>query len=388
MQKSFPFVARATYFLVFVMLLFVVLIVARNFLIPVAFGLLLSSLLYPFCRFLCRLGLPKGLSIFISILVMMIFFGGLSVIFVNEIARLSDDFPDIKTKALENINDVSQYIEDSFGVGVEWQKNWLKERVNNLFASGSDFLNKLLNATAGTLFKVLLMPVFTFYILFYQERFKQFILKKVKKDKQAVAGKILTEMSFVSQRYFGGAFVVVVILTFVNTAGLYIIGLKYPILFGVISAFLNFIPYFGTWIGAFFPFMFAVFTGDTPSLAISVLILFGIVQFVENNILTPNITGGYVRLNPFITILGLIAGGMVWGVAGMLLVIPFMASLKIIFENIDSTRDLAFLIARPDDEPKSKFRRKIRDFFRTKKTKNATKETDNHPEKGKSTGKP
>ncbi len=382
MQKNFPFVARATYFLLFVMLLFVVLIVARNFLIPVAFGLLLSSLLFPFCQFLCRLGLPKGLSIFVSILVMMIFFGGLTVIFVNEIARLAEDFADIKIKALNNINDVSQYIEDSFGVGVQWQKNWLKGRVNNLFTSGNEFMNNVLNATAGTLFKVLIMPVFTFYILFYQERFMQFILKKVKKDKQAVAGRILKEMSFVSQRYFGGAFVVVMILVVINTLGLYIIGLQYPILFGVISAFLNFIPYFGTWIGAFFPFMFAIFTGDTPSLAISVLILFSIVQFVENNILTPNITGGYVRLNPFVTILGLIAGGMVWGVSGMLLVIPFMASLKIIFENIDSTRDLAFLIARPDDEPQSKFRRKIRDFFRTKKSKDATKENDNHPEKG------
>jgi predicted PurR-regulated permease PerM len=382
MQKNFPFVARATYFLLFVMLLFVVLIAARNFLIPIAFGLLLSSLLFPFCRYLCRLGLPKALSIFISILAMMIFFGGLSLIFVNEIARLAEDFPEIKIKALNNINDVSHYIEDSFGVGVEWQKNWLKERVNNLFTSGNDFMNNVLNSTAGTLFKVLIMPVFTFYILFYQDRFKQFILKRVKKDKQAIAGKILTEMSFVSQRYFGGAFVVVMILVVINTLGLYIIGLQYPILFGVISAFLNFIPYFGTWIGAFFPFMFAVFTGDTPSLAISVLILFSIVQFVENNILTPNITGGYVRLNPFITILGLIAGGMVWGVAGMLLVIPFVASLKIIFENIDSTRDLAFLIARPDDEPKSKFRRKVREFFRTKKSRDATKKNDNHPEKG------
>lgn len=381
MDKHFPMIQKATYVLLFIILLFVVLIVARDFLVPIAFGLLLSSLLYPFCRYLCKLGIPKGLSIFASIIVMMIFFGGLTLLFINEIARMAEEFPDIKQKAFDNINDVSHYIEDNFGVGIEWQKQWAKGRVNNLFASGNQFANNLLNATAGTLFKVLIMPVFTFYILLYHERFKKFLLRLAPQNRQDVAGKILKEMSIVSQRYFGGAFVVVMILIVINTTGLYIIGLKYPIFFGVISAILNFIPYFGTWIGAFFPFMFAVLTGDSINLAISVLILFTFVQFTENNILTPFITGGYVRLNPFITILGLIAGGMVWGVAGMLLVIPFLASLKIIFENIEATRDLAYLIGSSDDEPKSNLKKKIRAFFSRKKIQTHDKyKTSDHQE--------
>lgn len=380
MQKNFPFIANAAYFLVFIVLTFLILILARDFLVPIAFGLLLSSLLYPFCRYLCKIGIPKGLSIFISILVMMAFFGGLSLIFINEIARMAEDFPELKRKAFENINDVAQYIEDHYGVGIEWQKQWLKERVNNLFVSGNQVMNILLNATAGTLFKVLIMPVFTFYILFYQERFKKFILRLAPENKQKVAAKILKEMSFVLHRYFGGAFVVVMILVVINSTGLYIIGLKYPVLFGVISAFLNFIPYFGTWIGAFFPFVFAVLTGDSINLALAVLILFTFVQFIENNILTPNITGGYVRLNPFITILGLIAGGMVWGVAGMLLVIPFLASLKIIFENIESTRVLAYLIGSSDDEPNGSFRKKIKRFFSPKKQTHDNPESSNHQE--------
>ena len=73
-----------------------------------------------------------------------------------------------------------------------------------------------------------------------------------------------------------------------------------------------------------------------------------LIQFTENNILTPNITGGYVKLNPFITILSLVAGSMVWGVAGMLLAIPLIASLKIIFENYESTKPIAFLLAQPE----------------------------------------
>jgi predicted PurR-regulated permease PerM len=369
MQQPYSFIAKATYLLLFVTLFIVILVYAKDFFVPIAFGLLLSSLLSPLCKWLCHTGVPKGLSILISILLMMVFFGGISIFFVNEIGSLSEDFPELKEKAIENINDVSHYVEDNFGVSISMQKNWAKEQINNLFSSGNKLINTIFNATTGTLFKVLIMPVFMFYILFYQDRFSEFILRLAGEKRKKTAKKILRDVSFVSQRYFGGAFIVVLILSVLNSLALHILGLKYPILFGVISAFFNFIPYFGTWIGAFFPFTFALLTGDSLNLAFGVIIVFMIIQFIENNILTPHITGGYVRLNPFITILALIAGSMVWGIAGMLLVIPFLASLKIVFENFKSTSVLSYLIARPTEEPKSKFRRKIRAYFSKKKDK-------------------
>jgi cupin superfamily acireductone dioxygenase involved in methionine salvage len=70
-----------------------------------------------------------------------------------------------------------------------------------------------------------------------------------------------------------------------------------------------------------------------------------------------------VRLNPFITILALIAGSMVWGVAGMLLAIPIIASLKIIFENFESTKPIAFLLERPESSALQKRIDTIKKFF-------------------------
>jgi predicted PurR-regulated permease PerM len=294
----------------------------------------------------------------------MAFFSGISIFFAGEISKLASDFPSLKNQALDNVNQMSMFIEDNFGIETYQQKSWIREQVSNIFTSGSQLLNDLLNATAGTFFKLFILPVFVFYLLYYRDRFNFFVMRIVPPAEKIRTNKILEEVSFVSQRYLGGAFVVVMILSVLNSAGLYIIGLKYAILFGVISAFFNFIPYFGTWIGAFFPFMFALLTGDTPNLALWVLAFFAVIQFTENNILTPNITGGYVRLNPFITILGLIAGGMVWGVAGMLLVIPFLASVKIIFENYESTKALAFLLARPENEPYQRRVDKIKRFLK------------------------
>jgi predicted PurR-regulated permease PerM len=200
-----------------------------------------------------------------------------------------------------------------------------------------------------------------FYMLNFREQFRRFVIKVSPKKKKDDTETIMKDISIVIQRYISGVFTVVLILCFLNSLGLYIIGLKYAIIFGVISALFNLIPYFGTWIGAFFPFVFALLTGDTPGLAFSVFLLFLIIQFTENNILTPNITGGYVRLNPLITILSIIVGGMVWGVAGMLIVIPFMATLKILFEQVDELKPYAYLIG---NERSKKFRIMIRRFRR------------------------
>ncbi len=360
---------RATYFLLFIMLSIYCIILAKGFLVPLAFGLLFGSLIYPLCKLLHRYGLPKALSIIISLLLMILFLAGVSVFFFKEVSKLTDDVPALKKKALDNVTRVTYFIEDNFGVDTKKQKEWLKERVDNLFTSGNQFMNKALNATADTIFKLFLLPVFIFYILYNRERFHFFMMRIVPDQYKKTTNDILHKISYVSQRYLGGAFIVVLILSVLNSTGLYIIGVKFALLFGVISAIFNFIPYFGTWIGAVFPFTFALLTGDSPRLALGVIILYAIIQFIENNILTPNITGGYVRLNPFITILGLIAGGLIWGVAGMLLIIPFLASLKIIFEHIESTKALAFLIGKPENETRKTKFMKIKSLFKFQKTK-------------------
>jgi predicted PurR-regulated permease PerM len=342
------FLIRITYFLIFIIAFAFVVIIAKDFLVTLVFGLLISSLIFPVCKWICKIGVPKGLSIFITIILMIAVFTGLSIFFGAEISKLVSDFPTLKEKALANINEVSHFIEDNFGIKTARQKQLFSEQINQLFTSGSDMFNNVLAATTGTFFKLFIMPVYVFFLLYYRERFNEFVHRIVPAKEKVRADKILKDISFVSQRYLGGAFIVVVILSVINSLGLWIIGLQYAILFGVISAFFNFIPYFGTWIGAFFPFMFALLTGDSPNLALWVLAFFALVQFTENNILTPNITGGYVKLNPFITILSLVAGSMVWGVAGMLLAIPLIASLKIIFENYESTKPIAYLLAQPE----------------------------------------
>ncbi|MGB5978815.1 MAG: AI-2E family transporter, partial [Cyclobacteriaceae bacterium] len=177
---------------------------------------------------------------------------------------------------------------------------------------------------------------------------------------------VILAVSYAMRHYLGGVFVVVLILCLLNSIGLAIIGLKYAILFGILSAVMNFIPFFGTLIGGAIALLAALVLHGDPGVALGVVIFFVIIQFVENNILTPNITGGYVQVNPMFVILGIVLGGLVWGVPGMFLVVPFLAVLKIIFDHTERLKPLGTLMGMTGTEKHSLTLDKVKQLFKSR----------------------
>jgi predicted PurR-regulated permease PerM len=349
-----------------VIMFFFIMIVAKDILIPLSLAFLFASMIYPMVVFLNKHKVPRPIAILVSIL---LFIGVIFLLFsllFNQLQVFIDDFPLLKQKAISNIAAINSGIEERFGVSADRQHQWLTDRIKYWFDAGSTFMKNAVGATTGTIFKVVLIPVFMFYMLNSRERFRGFIVKIVPSHRKVQAESIMTDISNIIQRYLGGVFIVILILCVLNSAGLYMLGLKYALIFGIISALLNVIPYFGNWIGAILPLTFAFLTGDSPKLFFSVLLLYAIIQFLEHNILTPNITGGNVRLNPLVAIVGIIVGGLVWGVAGMLVVIPFLATLKIVFENIGSLKPFAYLLGSEEQKHQILFRKFMNKLNRKK----------------------
>lgn len=358
MEKGLEYKIRiAFYASMLVVIFFFVLIIARDILIPLSLGFLFSSMIYPLVVFLNKHRIPRPLAILLSIL---LFIGVIFLLFnllFNQLQVFVDDFPALKHKALSNLEEIRDGIENRFGITSDSQHRWLTERIRFLFDTGSDFMKNAVGATTGTVFKIVIIPVFMFYMLNSRERFRGFVVKIVPTHRKVQAETIMTSISDIIQRYLGGVFIVILILCLLNSLGLYILGLKYALIFGIISALFNVIPYFGNWIGGILPLTFAFLTGDSPKLFFSVLLMYVIIQFLEHNILTPNITGGNVRINPLVAIVGIIVGGMVWGIAGMLVVIPFLAAMKIIFENIGTLKPYAYLLGSEEQKHQILFRK-------------------------------
>ncbi len=344
MSGRFPSVQKFSFFLLSVILAFYILIKAKLFLYPIALALLFSYLLYPLTNRLEKNRFPRILAILISIILLLTVITSAGFFIYSRAAVFVNDFPDFRLQAIARVDILEKNIMAFFNITELQLADFLRARVDNLFDMGSNLINRAFTATTGTLFRLAILPVFIFMFLYYRTKFAWFILKLVPNEKQVLALNVLRDVSKVASRYMGGMFTVVFVLCMINSAGLLLVGMKYAVTLGVIAALFNFIPYFGTIIGYSIPFAFAVFMSDSAELPLKVLLVFVIVQFTENNILTPNIVGNYVKINPFMIILGVIAGGMVWGIPGMFVVIPFLAMIRIISEQVPALHPWVYLL--------------------------------------------
>lgn len=195
---------------------------------------------------------------------------------------------------------------------------------------------------------------------YYRDKFRHFVFLVSKEEKAEHALDVAKKISTVSQKYIKGLFIDIVILSILNSVGFLIFGLEHAILFGVLAAFLNVIPYIGVTIGSILPITMALITHDGFSTAIGVAaVCFG-VQFLDNNFITPNVIGGSVSINPFTAILALTTSAMIWGVVGMVIALPFMGMLKVAFDNIDSMKPIGYLIGEEANfSPDNSFSKRI-----------------------------
>lgn len=368
----FNLITKSVILMLFFLLLYTFLVEFRNFLYPIFLGILFAYLLYPVNKFFENLSLPRIVAILISVVLGIIIVYGTVFFIYTQLRYLLKDLPILEEQAVKNLDTIFMQIESQLGSISEDQQLGLKSTISNFFKASTDNLDAILTSTVQTVFTVFIMPVYVFFLLYYRNKYRDFILMVLPEKGHQKTDEIIKEVSVVTKKYMGGVFIVVLILCVLNSAGLYIVGVKYALLLGLIAAICNFIPYFGTIIGFSFPLIMALLTGDGPGTAIGVVILFVIIQFLENNILTPNITGGQVRVNPFFIILGVLIGGVIWGVPGMFIVVPLMASIRIIFEKIDSLKPWAFLISDSGTEKHAITRGKVKRFFTGNKQQRPT----------------
>lgn len=361
MKRSYQF----AFFVVSTFLLLYGIILAKEFLYPITFGILLSYLLYPIANFLEKKGLPRILAILISIIIAAIIITAITIFIIKRINAFSDDLPLFREKAIQNIKLLEKAIKNSIGIPGYFTDEFINRRIFDL----STISEEVFSATTGTLFAILIQPVYVFLFLYYRTKFAYFILKIVGKEKRLIAIRVLKEISTMVTRYMLGVTTVVLILCIFNSAGYLIIGIKYPFLLGTVSAVFSFIPYFGNFIGGIFPFLFALLTQDSYVYSLRIVVFVFIIHFLENNILSPNIVGSNIRINPFFIILGLILGAMVWGIPGMLVIIPFLAMLKIIINNIPDLQPYSYLLGTTGTRKHALTIQNIRKFISRKRNR-------------------
>lgn len=343
---------KALSVMVFIIVLIFFLIVGRSLLIPLFMGGFFAILFTPLSMFLEKYKVPRTLSCVISLLVMIALVAGLISFIIGNVVSFTKDFNNVSDRLVEVAASVDTWTSNTFGfnehLAEKAESKYLVELLNKNSSSISVFA---LNAI-GSLSGLVLIPVFMFFFLLYRDHLTKMMVMIYRDRDPALVKMRITNLRKVIQNYIAGVGKVMVILAILNITAYSILGIKHAIFFGIIGAVLNIIPYVGPFFGVILPIIYSFLTMDSLFYPIAVLVIYQVIQMVEGNFLTPKIVGGNVNLNAFITFLGLLVGAAIWGVAGMILVIPTMAILREIFELSENTKPFALLLGEEKDDKK------------------------------------
>jgi predicted PurR-regulated permease PerM len=361
------------FILAFIFGLFAVMIIAKPVLIPLSLALFISFILLPVVKKLEDWGLKKLLSAFVSILAVILILAGSITLFYAQIINLSDQLNDFKGQIMNALSDAMVYINNNVHFLddlnreelVEKGKEWINESAGSL-------IKNAFSGTAAFLAGLFATIIFTFLILIYRVGLtKAFVAFGDDENKSKILG-MLKNIQKVGQQYLSGMFVLIIVMGLINSIGLLIIGIDSPFLFGFLAGFLVIIPYLGTPVGAILPILYAFMTSDHKWVPIAVIIFFWVMLTVESNFLSPKIVGSSVNLNPLVAILSLLVGAKVWGIAGMILFLPFAAMLKVACEEFEQLKPIAMIMSGNisgdinGKSEKSKWFEKIKGWFKNR----------------------
>lgn len=305
--------------------------------LPLGIGIILAYILLPSVEAFDNLKIPRTVSILLSFLfsliLILVILLWLIPIFTENIRDLTAILPGMFDSAFQGLK---IFIEKNIPEG--WQQGILTEVDNSLariqsalMQSMYGFISKL-PKTVSLILDILLAWIFTFYILKDKEQLvsnlKYFFPKSVRGEMVC----FFRDIHRVVLRFIQGQVLIAIIISVIETIGLYLIGMPYAPLLGFIGGLSNIIPYFGPYIGAV-PAL-AVALTISPWMAAWAAVVFLVVQQVDNIYLSPRIMEGKLGLHPVTTILAVIVGGRLFGMLGLLFGVPITAMLKILVKRV------------------------------------------------------
>lgn len=346
-DSRYPLSARLAFVLVCLVIILYGMYVLQEVLTLLAFSVLIAMLLYPLCKRLERWRVPRVWAIFVCLIVLIGVLAGLIWLTSRQLTNFVDDFPKFQQKISSILNRLQVLAEEQIGIKRRQQVAQLRKYSESLLDSGGTYATTALTMTGTLLGNLSLIPLYVFFILLYRDFFKQFLYKLFAKVRKPKMDEILGKIYTVVQSYLVGLILVIGIVAALNTTGLLILGIDYAPFFGILAAVLLLIPYIGILIGSILPMLYALVTKDSAMYALGVAGVFGFVQVLEGNFITPYIVGSKVSINPLAAILGFILFGQLWGVSGLVLALPVIAILKVIFDNVEGMKPFGFLLGEP-----------------------------------------
>ncbi len=308
---------------------------------PLFIGLFLAWLLEPAINYFVKNKVNRKLAtvvVYLILIFLIILILALIVPeFISQLNELIKKIPDF----LASINNFIDDLFQNFSSG-DFDLTGMKD---NLIKSINDYVNNLtsnnltgvvdkVGSSIKTLMDIFLGLLIAFYLSLDFRKVNKYLNIIVPKKYHEELNEIKHSLNEMLRSYVNGTLLSCLFVMILSLIGFLIAGISSPLLFAIFCAITNIIPYFGPYIGGI-PVVIVGFAIN-PVTGIICLITVVLVQFLEGNILHPLIVGKAVSLHPITMMLSLLVFQYFFGILGMILAAPIVATLKILYNFLEN----------------------------------------------------
>lgn len=327
----------------------VVLYFGKTLLVPLSFALLISFILYPICVWLESKSLNRMTAILFGVSLVLLLFTGIITLLVQQFTTFITEWPTIKVKFQEAIGQISVYLMDNFQISRERQNEMISQVMNQSGGNLISFIRQTISAYSFSAVLVILVPIYATLILYYRHRLVKVLYMLFPIEQRVGIKKILGLTITAYYNFIKGMGIVYFVVGTLNSVGLLLMGIPHAIFFGYVAAILTFIPYVGIIIGSLLPITMSWITYNSIWYPVGVIALFTFVQYLEANLIFPLAVSNRLKINALATLCSIVVGGVLWGVAGMILFVPFLAIVKLVADNSAQLRTWSTLLGTSDE---------------------------------------
>ncbi|MBO9572225.1 MAG: AI-2E family transporter [Chitinophagaceae bacterium] len=339
-----PFYAKFSLNLLGLCLLGALIFLGQDILMPLCFAIVLAILLLPITNWLIKRKIPQVPAMLLSILIAILFFGGIIYFLSSQVAGFMDDLPKIKQNLNHHLNTAQNWIRENFNISKREQNKAVQDATANMTNNGPGMLGSTFLSATSALITIILLPIYTFLIMYYRRLIKKFLIDVFATQHKSKVEEVLEDSKTIIQSYMVGLLIEMAIVAALNAAGFLIIGIQYAIFLAVLAAILNMIPYIGMLVASVICMAITLTSANEISDILWVAVVLTIVQFIDNNFLMPYVVSSKVKINALVSIIGVLVGGALAGVSGMFLSIPGIAIMKAIFDRVDELKPWGMIL--------------------------------------------
>ena len=319
-----------------------------SFLFPVLLAIGLAFALYPLSRAFIRLQLgktgmhPSRVAAIVLAFIASAIFVGIIISFVvlplfGQINELLAKLPEY-SKQMESESLLKILKDPTKGAPMlpSSLEGLLEDAINWVMGFLASVVRNLLNSTVAmvaNLVGLVVVPFLAFYFLKDWRQLCNMITDLFTPDARPKASRVMARIGVAISGYVEGLWKLSILAALTVTIVLLILGIPYPLVFGLIALVAETIPVIGPIISAI-PAVFVAYTSTTPDTALLLAVFYIIYYTTDSQVLQPVIMGKKINLHPVVILLALMIGGKLFGILGMLFAMPVAAVYRVLYDEL------------------------------------------------------